>query len=69
MSDVLDRSNRDKKIGFDEFMKQPLLRAMLSTLAPSENLEVIIKAAFEAGYNAGLASIMIELLSMPKKKD
>lgn len=55
---------KNKREGFDSFMKQPMTRAMISMLPPNENLEVMLRAAFEHGYGSGCVHTTITLMSM-----
>jgi hypothetical protein len=59
-----------KKVNFDRFMREPLTGAMLSIMPPSEHLEVLLRAAFESGFNAGNARGMINVFEsiMPELK-
>lgn len=51
-----------KKEGFANFMAQPLTRAMVSMLPPSEHIEVLLRAAYEAGHSGGAVLTTIELM-------
>lgn len=55
---------RSKKEGFASFMAQPLSRAMISMLPPSEHIETILRAAFEAGHSTGSVLTTIELMKL-----
>lgn len=63
------RQNADKKEGFRRFMQEPMARALISTLAPSENLEVLLEASFNSGFAAGSVSTTISLLEVLMEKD
>ena len=65
----LDASmNRAKHEGFNRFMRQPMAGAMISMLPPSEHLEVILRACFDAGFENGCVSNSIELFKHLAKK-
>lgn len=55
---------QSKKEGFASFMAQPMVRAMISMLPPSEHLEVILRSAYEAGHSAGAVTTTIELMKI-----
>lgn len=70
--EILQKADRDKKLGFSEWMKNPMTKALISTLAPSEHLEALLQACFEQGYNSGVASIMTDIISqmrMPSRRE
>ena len=62
------KSARDKKEGFANWMNNPMTKAMLSMLPPSEHLEVILQACFEQGHNAGITSVMLDIVEQMVKK-
>ena len=66
------KAARDKKAAFDRWMKEPMTRMVISQLPPNEQLEVILKAAFESGFNAGsgstAGSFIESLLPMPGRR-
>lgn len=47
--------NTSKKEGFRKWMQQPMARAIISTIPPCENLEIILEACFDAGHVEGSA--------------
>jgi hypothetical protein len=57
------KADSDKKDQFRRFMQAPLTRAMMSTLPPSEHLEVLLQAAFDQGFGAGAVNATIGLMS------
>jgi hypothetical protein len=57
-----------KKDGFNRFMGQPMTRAMLAILPPSEHLEVILQACYDQGFDTGCVNNTIEMLKYLTKK-
>lgn len=48
--------------GFARWMKDPMARAMISTIPPCENLEVLLQGCFESGFANGSVSATIGLM-------
>lgn len=55
---------RSRKEGFASFMDQPMVRGWLSLLPPSEHIELLLRAAYEAGHSAGTVLTTIEMMKM-----
>lgn len=66
--EIIDKSTKDKKNGFDDWMRNPMTKALISTIPPSEHLEVLLKACFEQGYGVGVASIMMDIVHQVMKR-
>lgn len=74
-----DQAQRERKIkehgdqAFDAFTRMPTTRLITSTLPPMENpdaLNVLLRAAFDAGHNSGSGSVAMTLIeAMLSKQD
>lgn len=54
-----------KKPGFDNFMKLPTIRLLISTVPAGdkpETLETLLQEAFDSGYNRGCVDTSLMLL-------
>lgn len=71
-AEIMLKAEIDKKAGFQAFISNPMISAMLSMVPPMENkdhLQVILKACFEAGYNSGVASVLVDILTHMTKRE
>lgn len=74
-----DQAQRDRKIkefgdqAFDAFLRMPTTRLIISTLPAMENpdaLNVLLRAAFDTGHDAGSGSVAMSLIeAMLSKAD
>lgn len=71
--EIMQKSAYAKKTGFDEWMKNPMTRALLSTIPALENketLQALLQACFDSGYGSGVASVILDIIENTfKKKD
>lgn len=70
--EINQKSALAKKVGFKQFMDNPTTRAMLSMVPPMENrdiLDALFQSCFEQGYNAGVASVLIDVIESIIKKE
>lgn len=51
-----------RKESFRKWMQEPMTRALLSTIPPCENLEVLLLAAHQHGFNAGAGATALSFL-------
>jgi hypothetical protein len=56
------KSSAEKQISFNRWMNEPMVRAMLSMLPPSEHLEVVLRSSFESGFSSGSVNAIISVL-------
>lgn len=52
-----------KKEGFRRWLEEPMTKAMISGLLPSEHLEIILQSAYESGFGYGCVVTTVELLA------
>lgn len=56
------RSDSAKREGFRRWMQEPMTRALISMIPPCEQLEVLLQAAYEAGFDSGAGETAISFL-------
>jgi len=56
------RTDAAKRDSFNSWMNEPMVRAMISLMPPSEHLELLLRAAFDAGFGHGSVDAVIGLL-------
>jgi len=64
--DIEARATASKRKGFDEFMKQPTIRLLISMIPAGEakeTLDTLLQQSFDTGWNHGSANIAVEMIS------
>lgn len=59
--EVQDREG--KKSSFARWKDEPMVRMVMAQLPPNESLDMILRAAFEAGWNSGSGHTAVSLVS------
>jgi hypothetical protein len=58
----------NKKEGFAKWKDEPMTRMVLSQLPPNESLNMVLRAAFEAGFNNGSGYGMLTVIQSIMKE-
>lgn len=61
------KSDHAKKEGFRRWMQEPMTRALVSMIPPCEQLEIILQAAYESGFQAGSDATAVSFLEAMMK--
>lgn len=64
---IQSRSDSAKREGFRRWMQEPMPRALISVIPPCEQLEVLLQAAYEAGFISGQGEIAVSFLEAMMK--
>lgn len=69
----MERNDRLRKEGFDDFLERPMTKLALSIIPPSshapETLPLILQAAFNSGWDGGMFSIIKEMMNKFEEKE
>jgi hypothetical protein len=66
--EMMKRTKEAQRSGFNRWMNEPMTRAMISMMPPSEHLEMLLKAAFECGFGSGSIDTVINIMENMMEK-
>lgn len=65
------KRERSKKLGFEMWVRQPAIKALISLVPSTENSDVfmaLLQSSYEAGVDCGVATIILDVLTANQDK-